>query len=60
MSAKQVVPYLSVACRIGTHNECTEGHRVASTQGVPVLYERCRCTCHKASPDGQRGGRALR
>lgn len=44
-------PYLSRACRIGTHFECEEAEPKAAPIGVPILYEACTCPCHPVAPN---------
>ncbi|GGO58398.1 hypothetical protein GCM10012287_56470 [Streptomyces daqingensis] len=40
-------PYVSVACRMGTHTECTEGNPRPVPRSSAVIYEICTCTwCH--------------
>ncbi|MFE2494202.1 hypothetical protein [Streptomyces scopuliridis] len=45
-SAAMVVPYYSMACRIGTHAKCEEAELKASPAAVPIVYETCVCPCH--------------
>lgn len=42
-------PYRSPACRIGTHDPCTESSPTSAPVDVPLIYEACACPCHSAS-----------
>jgi hypothetical protein len=40
--------YRSTACRVGTHDACTEAKRVQPSRAVAgVRYETCTCPCHE-------------
>ncbi len=42
-------PYESSACRIGTHQECAHSSPTTAPIGIPVIYEACACSCHRAT-----------
>lgn len=44
-------PYVSIACRIGTHGKCTES-QPKSAQSRSVTYETCSCPCGHTSSKG--------
>lgn len=40
-------PYVSIACRMGAHNRCTEAEPPAAQPAWPAVYEICSCPwCH--------------
>jgi len=47
--AASAAPYRSPACRIGTHDACTESSPASAPVDVPLIYEACGCPCHSAS-----------
>ncbi|WP_372408715.1 hypothetical protein [Streptomyces luteireticuli] len=42
-------PYLSVECRVGTHDQCKVPERAGTRPTPGVVYETCNCRCHQAN-----------
>ncbi len=48
--ARDVAPYRSSECRIGSHHDCVKVKPTAAPADIPVVYEACTCACHSAAP----------
>lgn len=42
-------PYRSISCRIGSHPACEHASPAAAPADIPVIFETCTCSCHRAT-----------